>query len=364
MKNSVSDQAFFIESEDYEEDKDSTRGEDDRNDSEFSNYSDDNPQHQIKPSSLNPSWPQSYRKSIDLYRSVPSSRLNFLGTPNLSRLGSSFLSSTLTSRHTLEIIPSLSKPFLPPSTDNQQPQERHSSSHSLLPPRGSSAKNLPHYHKYVLNGINVLCRVGLPSTPFAVKEGGWVGLSLLFIFGDLSLYTGILFRYCLDSQPGVKTYPCISQAAFGTLGCLIISSGGVIASILVSIRLFWVGFVDDVGFRIETTKTLNLSTFLVAIGIYGYCFSGHAVFPNIYTSIVKRCQFPMVLLATSGPFDQDQQIQMLSTQDPILPHHKLVYKKIVFYVEPIADTCKLMDENLFYTVPPGAIEAYRKAIES
>lgn len=61
MKNSISDQAFFIESEDYEEDKDSIRGEDDGNDSEFSNYSDDNPQHQRKPSSLNPSWPQSYR---------------------------------------------------------------------------------------------------------------------------------------------------------------------------------------------------------------------------------------------------------------------------------------------------------------
>ena len=59
MKNSESDQAFFIES-DEEEDKDSIRGENDGNDSEYSNSSDDNP-HQGKPSSLNPSWPQSYR---------------------------------------------------------------------------------------------------------------------------------------------------------------------------------------------------------------------------------------------------------------------------------------------------------------
>lgn len=385
MKNSVSDQAFFIESEDEEEDKDSIRGEDDGNDSEFSNYSDDNPHHQNKPSSLNPSWPQSYRQSIDLYSSVPSPSLNFLGTPNLSRLGSSFLSSTLTRRHTPEILPSLSKPFLPPSTDNQQPQERRSS-HSLLPPRGSSAKKLPHYQKAskashelplsrqssygqsVLNGINVLCGVGILSTPFAVKEGGWVGLSLLFIFGVLSFYTGILLRYCLDSQPGLETYPDIGQAAFGTVGRLVISiilyvelyaccveyiilesdnlsslfpnahlnlggyilnahylfaimitlavlptvwlrnmsvlsyisAGGVIASILVAGCLFWVGLVDDVGFQIETTKTLNLSTFPVAIGLYGYCYSGHAVFPNIYTSMAKRSQFPMVLLASFG----------------------------------------------------------------
>ncbi|KVI09698.1 Amino acid transporter, transmembrane [Cynara cardunculus var. scolymus] len=379
MKNSVSDHAFFIESDDEDEDKDSIRGEDDGNDSDFSNYSDENPQHQRKPSSLNPS------QSIDLYSSVPSPSLNFLGTPNLSRLGSSFLSSSLTRRHTPEILPSLSKPFLPSATDNQQPQERRSS-HSLPPPRGSSAKKLPHYQKSskvsheiplsrqssygqsVLNGINVLCGVGLLSTPYAVKEGGWVGLSLLFVFGVLSFYTGILLRYCLDSQPGLETYPDIGQAAFGTVGRLIISivlyvelyaccveyiilesdnlsslfpnahlnlgglvldshylfaimitlavlptvwlrnmsvlsyisAGGVIASVLVAVCLFWVGLVDDIGFQIETTKTLNLSSFPVAIGLYGYCYSGHAVFPNIYTSMAKRSQFPMVLLASFG----------------------------------------------------------------
>lgn len=385
MKNSISDHAFFIESDDEDEDKDSIRGEDDGNDSDFSNYSDENPQQQQKPSSLNPSWPQSYRQSIDLYSSVPSPSLNFLGTPTLSRLGSSFLSSSLTRRHTPEILPSLSKPLLPSATENQQPQERRSS-HSLLPPRGSSVKKLPHYQKSskvsheiplsrqssygqsVLNGINVLCGVGLLSTPYAVKEGGWVGLSLLFVFGVLSFYTGILLRYCLDSQPGLETYPDIGQAAFGTTGRLIISivlyvelyaccveyiilesdnlsslfpnahlnlgglvldshylfaimialavlptvwlrnmsvlsyisAGGVIASVLVAICLFWVGLVDDIGFQIETTKTLNLSSFPVAIGLYGYCYSGHAVFPNIYTSMAKRSQFPMVLLASFG----------------------------------------------------------------
>ncbi|KAJ0465553.1 putative amino acid transporter, transmembrane domain-containing protein [Helianthus annuus] len=382
MKNSESDQAFFIES-DEDDDKDSIRGEDDGNESEFSNYSDDNPHHQSKPSSLNPSWPQSYRQSIDLYSSVPSPSLNFLGTPTLSRLGSSFLSSSLTRRHTPEILPSLSKPFLPPATDNQQPQERRSS-HSLLPPRGSSAKKLPPYQKSskvshelplarqssygqsVVNGINVLCGVGILSTPYAVKEGGWVGLLLLFLFGVLSFYTGILLRYCLDSQPGLETYPDIGQAAFGTTGRLIISiilyvelyaccveyiilesdnlsslfpnahlnlgglilnahylfaimmalavlptvwlrdmsvlsyisAGGVVASVLAAGCLFWVGLVDNVGFQIETTKALNLSSFPVAIGLYGYCYSGHAVFPNIYTSMAKRSQYPMVLLTS------------------------------------------------------------------
>ncbi|MCI02223.1 vacuolar amino acid transporter 1-like, partial [Trifolium medium] len=71
--------------------------------------------------------------------------------------------------------------------------------------------------------INVLCGVGILSTPYAAKEGGWVGLSILFIFGIISFYTGLLLRSCLDSEPGLETYPDIGQAAFGTTGRIAIS---------------------------------------------------------------------------------------------------------------------------------------------
>lgn len=78
--------------------------------------------------------------------------------------------------------------------------------------------------KFEINaGINVLCGVGLLSTPYAAKEGGWIGLSILVIFGVLSFYTGMLLRYCLDSQPELETYPDIGQAAFGKLGRIAIS---------------------------------------------------------------------------------------------------------------------------------------------
>lgn len=72
-------------------------------------------------------------------------------------------------------------------------------------------------------GINVLCGVGILSTPYAAKEGGWLGLAILFIFAVLSFYTGILLRACLDSEPGLETYPDIGQAAFGTAGRIAIS---------------------------------------------------------------------------------------------------------------------------------------------
>lgn len=71
--------------------------------------------------------------------------------------------------------------------------------------------------------MNVLCGVGILSTPYAVKEGGWLGLSILLTYAVLAWYTGILLRHCLDSQQGLATYPDIGQAAFGTTGRIAIS---------------------------------------------------------------------------------------------------------------------------------------------
>ncbi|XP_022841481.1 amino acid transporter AVT1C-like [Olea europaea var. sylvestris] len=389
MKKSVSEQSLYIESdeEDHEEKPyDAGGDEQDGNDSDFSNYSNDNKNsHQSKPNSYNTSWPQSYRQSIDLYSSVPSPSLNFLGTPSLPK--SSYLSSSLTRRRTPEILPSLGKPLLSEVEDEKFPPQRRSS-HSLLPPIPSKKSGIKKgsldekeakvsdelpisrqssYGQAVLNGMNVLCGVGVFSTPYAVKEGGWLGISVLLTFAVLSYYTGILLRYCLDSQPGIETYPDIGQAAFGKVGriaisiilyvelyaCCIefiilesdnlsslfpnvhlsiggfelnshhffalmtalailptvwlrdlsilsyISAGGVIASVLVVACLFWVGLVDKIGFQTNGTM-LNLSTLPVSIGLYGYCYSGHAVFPNIYTSMEKPNQYPAVLLTSFG----------------------------------------------------------------
>ncbi|GFZ11220.1 transmembrane amino acid transporter family protein [Actinidia rufa] len=130
MKNFVSEQSLYIESEDEDEEKEFDKGEIDGYDSDFSNYSNESHQ-ESKPSSVNTTWPQSYRQSIDLYSSVPSPSITFLGTPTLSRLSGSVLSSSLTRKHPPEILPSLAKPLL----EDDEHQQR--SSHSLLPPSPS-----------------------------------------------------------------------------------------------------------------------------------------------------------------------------------------------------------------------------------
>ncbi|KAJ6892451.1 amino acid transporter AVT1C-like [Populus alba x Populus x berolinensis] len=388
MKNSVSEQNFYIESEEEDEEKELNRdgeGEADVNGTDSDESLADDNRQQSKTGSYNTAWPQSYRQSIDLYSSVPSPNLTFLGTPTLSRLSSSYLSSSLTRRHTPESLPTVVKPLLDKPEDEQLPPQRRSS-RSLLPPtllrRSSSIRKdeklsrvsheLPmsrqsSFGQALLNGLNVLCGVGILSTPYAAKEGGWLGLSILLIFAVLSFYTGMLLRYCLDSEPGLGTYPDIGQAAFGTAGRVVISvilyvelyaccveyiilesdnlsslfpnakislggfeldshhffalmttlavlptvwlrdlsvlsyisAGGVIASVLVVLCLFWIGLVDNVGIHSEGT-VLNLGTLPVAIGLYGYCYSGHAVFPNIYTSMAQPNRFPAVLLACFG----------------------------------------------------------------
>lgn len=71
-----------------------------------------------------------YRQTIDLYGSVPSPSINFLGPPSLSQLGSSFMSSSFIRRHTPEILPSLSKPLI---SEVEKPREGRSGRYPLSP---------------------------------------------------------------------------------------------------------------------------------------------------------------------------------------------------------------------------------------
>jgi vesicular inhibitory amino acid transporter len=71
--------------------------------------------------------------------------------------------------------------------------------------------------------MNVLAGVGVLTTPFALKEAGWIGVLYLFSLSIICFYTGILLRRCLESEAGLATYPDIGQAAFGQTGRILIS---------------------------------------------------------------------------------------------------------------------------------------------
>ncbi|KAM0923330.1 hypothetical protein ACQ4PT_005628 [Festuca glaucescens] len=387
--------SFIIESDDDDDEEDPTHGDAGAADEDGGSSSDSSscatPRARgsdgSHPNSYTNQWPQSYRQSIDILSSVQSPSLSFLGTPTLSRLSNSFLNSSFRGK-TPEIISNLVKPLLRPTTSDEQQQQHedvHKSSQYLLPSKKPSLQQIPEdqkapaighgpspyqqcsYTQGAMNGINVLCGVGILSTPYAIKQGGWVGLVILGVFAVLAWYTGVLLRRCLDSTEGLQTYPDIGHAAFGTYGriaisiilyvelyaCCIeylilesdnlsklfpnvhisiggltlnshvffailttvivmpttwlrdltclsyISAGGVVATILLIICLFWIGVVDDVGFE-NKGSTLNLPGIPIAIGLYGYCYSGHGVFPNIYSSLKNRNQFPSIMFTCIG----------------------------------------------------------------
>ncbi|KAK1264900.1 hypothetical protein QJS04_geneDACA011314 [Acorus gramineus] len=319
------------------------------------------------------SWPQTYRQSIDMLCSVTPIDASLLASSNLNHLNGSFRSSPPHKRdqHPEIIHSSLTEPFLPAIFDTERTSThrlpRHSSRHSSR--RLSTFDSTPlrqcSSFQATFNGINVLCGVGLLSTPYAISNGGWLSLLVLIMFCLISCYTGFLLKRCLDHTPGLSTYPDIAEAAFGKIGRLAISvtlyielyaccvqfitlvsdnlsylyphtqlsvgginlgthlvfaiaaaivilpticirnlsllsylsAGGVVVSVLVAICLLWVGAVDGVGFHPGGTA-LEIANFPVAIGIYGFCFSGHTLFPNIYSSMKKPEQFPVVLIVS------------------------------------------------------------------
>ncbi|KAJ1281388.1 hypothetical protein BS78_04G302200 [Paspalum vaginatum] len=104
------------------------------------------------------------------------------------------------------------------------------------------------------------------------------------IHADGRHFFGVLFAFVVLPSVWLRDLRVISY----------LSAGGVFATLLVFLSVGLVGATGNVGFQMAG-KAVKWDGIPFAIGIYGFCYAGHSVFPNIYQSMSDRTKFNKAL---------------------------------------------------------------------
>ncbi|XP_072956447.1 amino acid transporter AVT1I-like [Typha angustifolia] len=133
-----------------------------------------------------------------------------------------------------------------------------------------------------------------------------VAISFLILEGDNldKLFPGVSIEFASIRIQGKQLFIILAAAIIlPTTWCrnlsilAFVSAGGLLASVILTGSLLWAG-VAETGFH-QKGDVFNLNGLPTALGLYFVCFTGHAVFPTIFTSMKERSHFSKVLLISS-----------------------------------------------------------------
>lgn len=77
-----------------------------------------------------------------------------------------------------------------------------------------------------------------------------------------------------------------------------VSAVGLVASVALTASLVWAGVAEH-GFHAKDANVFSLAGLPTSLSLYFVCFSGHGVFPTVYTSMRDNNGFTKVLLFSS-----------------------------------------------------------------
>ncbi|CAO2179338.1 unnamed protein product [Urochloa humidicola] len=131
-----------------------------------------------------------------------------------------------------------------------------------------------------------------------------VAISFLVLEGD-KLFPGAAVEFLGYRLQGKQLFIALAAAVvlpttwLKNLDVLAyVSAVGLVASAALTASLVWAG-VAETGFHRSNTTVLNVSGLPTSLGLYFVCFTGHAVFPTIYSSMRNNKHFSKVLLVSS-----------------------------------------------------------------
>ncbi|XP_059645286.1 amino acid transporter AVT1I-like [Cornus florida] len=172
-------------------------------------------------------------------------------------------------------------------SQNQPPQLQQ-------PSKGTS------FIRTCFNGLNALSGVGILSIPYALSQGGWLSLIILFVVAIICFYTGLLLQRCMNANLLIKTYPDIGELAFGGKGRAVVSIFMYLELYLVAVEFlilegdnlnklfpntgFHIGGLKiggKQGFVLLTALVVLPTTWLRSLGMLAYVSAG-----GVFASIV------------------------------------------------------------------------------